>query len=305
MRRFSGILLAMGLLLAAGCGGRKTGSIHIDPALASLVPSDTTMLAGVQMEALRNTPVYQKCAAAQEFFPLNDFVKRTGLDPRQDIGEMLVASNGKDMVAMARGKFASAGFASELEKAGAKRSSYKGYTLIVSPQLAVVFLDAVVALAGPPAALRSILDRRSHGGGRIPSALARQIDAVPSPCQLWVTALGPFSGFSLPLSKNDNLTLPAPVLASTASVTAFADLRAAVDISATAASFTEQDAKRLHDCARGFIGLGRLSVPDNQPDMLRFFDGIQVEQQQRLVSLRVQVPLDLLDRLIRTLPRRH
>ena len=45
--------------------------------------------------------------------------------------------------------------------------------------------------------------------------------------------------------------------------------------------------------------MGRLSVPENQPEMLRLFDGVKVEQQQRSILLNVQIPPDLLDRLIK------
>ena len=62
---------------------------------------------------------------------------------------------------------------------------------------------------------------------------------------------------------------------------------------------TEQDAKTLGDAARGMIGLGRLSVPENQPEMLRLFDGIKVEQKQQSVQLNVNIPPDLIDRLLK------
>ena len=42
------------------------------------------------------------------------------------------------------------------------------------------------------------------------------------------------------------------------------------------------------DAARGMVGLGRLSVPENQPEMLRLFDGIKVEQKQQSVQLNVK-----------------
>ncbi len=62
---------------------------------------------------------------------------------------------------------------------------------------------------------------------------------------------------------------------------------------------TEQDAKTLGDAARGMVGLGRLSVPENQPEMLRLFDDIKVEQKQQSVQLNVNIPADLIDRLIK------
>ena len=77
------------------------------------------------------------------------------------------------------------------------------------------------------------------------------------------------------------------------------DLRSGISASAKGECRTEQDAKNLSDAARGIVGMGRLSVPENQPEMLRLFDGIKVDQQQRSILLNVQIPPDLLDRLIK------
>jgi hypothetical protein len=53
-------------------------------------------------------------------------------------------------------------------------------------------------------------------------------------------------------------------------------------------------ARQIHDALRGLIGIGRLSTPDNQRELLRFFDAIQVSQEDRTVRVRASIPLDLL-----------
>ncbi len=47
---------------------------------------------------------------------------------------------------------------------------------------------------------------------------------------------------------------------------------------------TEQDAKTLGDAARGLVGLGRLTVPEGKPELLRAFDGIKVDQKQNTIQ---------------------
>jgi hypothetical protein len=60
----------------------------------------------------------------------------------------------------------------------------------------------------------------------------------------------------------------------------------------------------MGDAVRGIVGLGRLNVPEGQPEMLRLFDGIKVEQKQRSIQLNVQIPADLVDSLLKaTNPR--
>ncbi len=61
---------------------------------------------------------------------------------------------------------------------------------------------------------------------------------------------------------------------------------------------SEQDAKSLGDAARGMVGLGRLNVPENRPELLRLFDGIKVEQKQRSIQVNVNISADLIDRMI-------
>ena len=67
---------------------------------------------------------------------------------------------------------------------------------------------------------------------------------------------------------------------------------------ARGATRTEQDASNLRDAVRGMVGLGRLQVPDNQPELLRAWDGITAEQQGRSIAVHVDIPKELADELI-------
>jgi hypothetical protein len=49
-----------GVLILAGCAHKSVVGPKIDPALATLIPEDTTLLVGTRLEALEKTPVYQK-----------------------------------------------------------------------------------------------------------------------------------------------------------------------------------------------------------------------------------------------------
>jgi hypothetical protein len=40
-------------------------------------------------------------------------------------------------------------------------------------------------------------------------------------------------------------------------------------------------------------------VPENQPEMLRLFEGIKVEQKQQSGQVNVAIPPDLIDKLIK------
>ncbi len=290
MRPIAFTLVALTL---AGCARKDMGGPRIDPALASMIPLDTTALAGVRMEAVRATAAYQKLVAPRKLEPLDKFAADTGLDPRKDLWEFLAVSNGRDGAVMARGKFSPEdGFEPRLGRAGAKRTPYKGYTLIGDDRAAVAFLNPSTAVAGPPASVRGVLDQRDRSRG-VPAALAAKLKTIPAESQAWAVWAGGFEGLRLP----PNLT---GVLGMVQGGTLAVDLRTGVRAVVTGECAAEPDAKRLNDALRGLIGFGRLSTPDHRPDLLRFYDGIEVKQEQRVVRLTLSVPLDLLESLANT-----
>jgi hypothetical protein len=63
----------------------------------------------------------------------------------------------------------------------------------------------------------------------------------------------------------------------------------------------EKDAISLRDTVRGIVGFGRLQVPENQPELLRVWDGINAEQQGRSITIHIDIAQDLLDKLIQML----
>jgi hypothetical protein len=122
---------------------------------------------------------------------------------------------------------------------------------------------------------------------------------LPGSGQIWFVS----NGFgTLPddaAGLGGNLGNIGRVLKSLESATATIDLRSGLDADVRGLCRTDPDAKTLSEAVRGMIGLGRLSVPQDQPELLRLFDGIKVEQTQRSIQLNLKIPPDLIDRLIK------
>ena len=294
------VLLCVSLV---GCGSAQTRSVRIDPALALLVPADTILLAGIRMEDLRATPFYKKSVGQRSLPVLDSLAKETGLDPRKDIWELLFASDGTKTAILARGQFSSQGLEPRLERQGATRAPYKGYTLIGNEQGAVVFMNATTAVAGRPATVRAIIDQRGRSTG-LPPALKQKISAIPAGNQVWLVANGGFGELAKAAPNAGNLANLARIMSMLENVTAAADFRAGLSMFATGVCRSDQDARSLGDALRGLVGLARLSTPSNDPDMLRVYDGIQVAQQQRTVRVDVKLSQELLDKALAKLPQR-
>lgn len=282
-------------LAALGCRSAEQTALRVDPALAALVSSDVVLLAGVKMDALRATPVYKTWVSgmAQPF--LDSLADRLGLDPRKDLWELLIASDGKQTLIMARGKFGPMGMEPKIGRQGAQRTPYKGYTLIGDERSALVFMNSSTAAAGPAPALRTLIDRRNRGGS--PSSLLGRVRTLPAGNQIWaVTSSAAAFAHEVPASGNwAGLRKIVEMLGAS---TAVADLRSGLKLAATGLCRNEKDARTLSDALRGLIGLARLTNPDNQPELLRAYDGIRVEQNRQTVSFTAEIPQELLDLLI-------
>ena len=281
------------LLLLAGCGGRQTAGVRVDPALAMMAPSDTVLLAGARIDKIRETEAYRKFVAERRSATLDAFVRDTGLDPRKDVWEILVAHTGKHPVLLARGKFSPTGGLEPRLREGAPRRLYKGYTLIGDERASIAFVNSSTAVAGPAPAVRLALDERGKSSG-IPAAVLEKMKTLPPASQAWAVSVAGPGDIPLPVPLTGNLANLARLFRSIEGGTAGADFRNGLDAEAALTSPDASAARQIHDALRGLIGIGRLSAPDNQRELLRFFDAIQVSQEERTVRVRASIPLDLL-----------
>jgi hypothetical protein len=280
------------LIALTACHSSETGRTSVDPTLAALIPPDATMVAGIRMEEVRSTPLYRKMLAQKRLQQLDEFARQTGFDPRRDVRELLVASNGKDNLVAARGTFNVQAFE------GMTKSSYKSYSLFTRDRGGVALIDGSTAIAGNLPAVRAALDRYKAGDRSGPTELLGRARQIPPENQLWSVS-NSFDNLLIGLSPaGGNTANFARILHSLENATAAADLRTGVNGYLNGLCRTEPDAKNLGDTARGLVGLGRLSVPDNQPELLRLWDGIKVDQQQRTIKITVAIPQDLIDKLV-------
>ena len=284
-------LLATSLVILA-CSSAQTGG-RVDPVLAALVPADAFLLSGIRMSEVRTTPLYAKMLSQDLSSTLDDFARNTNFDIRKDVNDILIASTptASGKVLLARGNFkiqAPAGF---------KKSVYKGVAIYSQGEAAYAILDPTTAVAATQPEVRKIIDQK-QSGQRGPSALLDHARNLPGAGQIWLVSNG-WGTLPADLSRQDgNIANLSRFMQSIERATAIADLRSGLVGNITGECKSEQDAKSLGDAARGMVGLGRLNVPENRPEMLRLFDGIKVEQKQRTIQVNVNISADLIDRMI-------
>ena len=288
--------VALLFLALAGCQTKKSESLHIDRALESLVPADTVFVAGANVDAIRDTPVYQKLLSRMPLPQLDEFSRRTGLDPRKDLSAVVSCSNGKTGLLLARGKFRPQDLEARLESNGAKRVPYKKYNLFGDERGAIFFYNASTAMAGPAVELRSIIDQTGARG--LPVPLRDLLRSLPADDQIYAALAGGLEGLNLAIPQDSNLGNIVNILRALDSATLGMDLRNGIAVTAEVTSKTERDAKFAHDMVKGVVGLGRLNTPDSHPELLKLYDAIQVTQQQTRTKVTANIPADLADRFL-------
>ena len=281
MRRWIVFLCAV----LAGCGGSLTRRGPLDPALSAFISADAVALAGVNMDSVRATPLYRKLAAQKRWPRFDEF-------QAEDVHEMLVASNGKNVLAAARGDFKG------------KRPSelptlpYKGYTIFIRDErAAVAFLDDHTAVGGPPATVRAAIDQWSKHADAAPRDLVARTEALPADAQIWAVASGWKGADAGTLRDMGNAANLDRLLRSVEGANLTIDLRTGVHAAATGDCRNETDAKTLSESLRGLAGIARMGVPKKRPELMRVFDGIKVAQEGPVVNVNVDIPEDLAEQL--------
>jgi len=289
-------IVTLAFLLLSGCQPKQSASLHINPNLESLVPADTVVVLGVNLTTIRDTTIYQKLLTRVPLPQLDTFTQQTGLDPRKDLTEILLCSNGKSALLLIRGKFRIGDLQARFKSKGVSPSDYKGHALFGDDRASVTFLDDSTAAAGPPTELRALLDQPTGRG--LPAPLRDLLRTLPAGDQVYAALTGGVENLNLPLPREGNLGNILQALRSVQSATLGMNLSKGMDAIAVVNCNTERDAKFVHDLVRGLVGFGRLNTPDNQPDLLKLYDAIQVTQQQAQAKVTADVPQELADKFL-------
>ncbi len=267
---------------------------RVDKVLAQMTPPGSTGLLGVRVEEISGTDFYRKLMAGQTFSGLDQFAEDSGFDPRRDVREILFATTRGGGVLMARGTF----HTNTPPPPGAVRIRHGEYVIWRRGGNGFCILDATLAVAGNLPAVEAALDEWKSGGHNEAQALLARVGAVNPQNQVWGISTGPanFLADNLPRS-NSGLNF-SHIFQGLEDPWFEADLSNGLRAEAHGTTKTEQEASNLRDAVRGMVGLGRLQVPENQPELLRAWDGITAEQQGRSITVRVDIGKDLAARLI-------
>jgi len=274
----------------------------VDNVLERMVPPGSTSLVGARMDQIKLTDFYRKMLAAQTLPQVDQFARDTGFDPRRDVRELLFVETPRGSVMLARGTF-------HVNPAGLKgvtKTRHGEYDIWGSASGGFCILDATLAAAGDVPAIEAALDEWKSGGHTGAQPLLARAAAVSPQAQFWGVSTGGvstgFGGFLADHPPGVRSGLDFSNIFGGLEDTSFqVDLSTGLRAEVHGTTATEKGALNLRDAVRGMVGLGRLKVPENQPELLRVWDGITADRQGRSIIVRADIAQELLDKLIQML----
>jgi hypothetical protein len=265
----------LAVLLSLVSCNPAAGPGSINEQMAAHVPPDTVAIAGIRLDRVRSSPLFERVRASlpEDVRPFESKAH-----------EVWMASNGEGSLVLIRGDLTQADFDSM-----AQRKLDDGE--------AVQLASGLWAIGSP---LGITAARRKQG-----SPLAEHIPAEAGVFGVSNGELvGKVSGGPTadpPEAPGDPTGLMGnlPRLAANVDLAVFAvELTDGVQLDAHLDCISASSAEEIHALSRALIGMGRLSAPEGKPELLRIFDAIEVNQSAARVNIAAKWPPDLVEMLM-------
>jgi len=278
-----------------------------DPQLLNLVMPDAKVLAGVNVDQAKGTQFgqYVLNQLQTQDAHMQELVALTGFDPRRDVGELLVASDGvpqgKTGLALARGNFDVAKIMAAAMTHGAVTEVYSGVTILQGPkkpEAGIAFLNATTVAAGDIASVKGAIDRQSNKQS-LPAAVLVKVNQWSNSQDAWgITTVPPAS-----------LAPPGAIKAGTPNnpmVNAGQNVQAAaggvkfganVVFSGEAECDTAQNATTLGDMVKLLINLAQMQAGQD-PTAQALIKSVMVTPKGNLLTISASLPQDVFQQML-------
>jgi len=279
-----------------------------DPGLLNLVMPDARLVAGINVDQSKNSPLGQyllsRMEADDEDF--QKFVAMTGFDPRRDLREVLVATRGGSVhggLAAGRGVFDPPRILGLARSHGAQTTTYQGVDVICSPKGSsgcLAFLNGSLAVAGNSEDIHGAIDRWRGRGARLDAALAAKVQTVSSLQDVWLVSIGsPAQLAGRVPDPNIGGAMKGDVMQAIEEMSGGVKFGTSVRISGEAVTRSERDATALTDVIRFLAGLIQLSQPPEAAAITgEILNTMQLTAQGNTVKVSVSIPEEQFEKLI-------
>lgn len=283
----------------------------VDPHLLGLVMPDAKVLAGVNVVSAKNSPfglyVLNQMAPRNEEF--QKMAVLTGFDPRQDLFELLAASNGNpgahSGLVLATGTFNTTAILSAATAAGATTEAYHGVTIIEDPNpkgtpSGIAFLGSAIAVAGSVADVKAAIDRQSTPS-TVDAGLVSQANALSTQDAWVVSIIGPpalgaaHTGGAT--GTNPAGALPANALKEIVSGSASVKFGANIVVTAQAQADNAQDASTIAGMLQLLANMAKMQA-DKNPQAADLANALTVGSTGTTINVTFTLPEEQLQKLV-------
>ncbi|HYK92367.1 MAG TPA: hypothetical protein VE398_26635 [Acidobacteriota bacterium] len=288
------------------------------PEVIRYLPADYQVVFGMNVDRFVKSPVFMKFQEqhGQEFATnLQEIITKTGVDPTRDLHYLVAAGRSLEGhkgtgVVVAIGSFDESKITAFIKSKAPTPPFEFTYTdgthvLMIpesdssKPSKGVAFIKPSEIALGDQDSLKALLDTRASNGAGIASnpVLGPLINSLHPDEMFW------FAGDAGSiLSKAPTNTPFGGSISAIQSVVGTLNLDQAVVGKITANAKDLESAQKLTDVARGFVALGQLAG-DQNPDLTELLKGINISVDKTQVSLVLNFPFELLDKLQHAKPK--
>jgi hypothetical protein len=281
-------LVLVTTMAIASCSKAVPSGITVHKTFTPLISPAATMIAGLDLEALKLSPLYSKYRSQLDFSGLDKFSREFGVDPRRDISQLLYVSDEKKQYFLVRGTFRGPELERTLQNKGFKAARYKGFNLLGDARNTLALQKGPVAVIGPADTVRAAIDTEEGGQGEVPEEIAERLRSMPKGDQVWLVSRNglPFASAATRTdiqSALSNIVGFVTAAAGSLGIDTGAHLQAALRCS------SPEGTTRVNDALRAMAAIGRLSTKDNEASLLKIYDAVKIERTENTVRVNAQL----------------
>jgi len=293
----------------------QAGAFAADQGLLSMVMPDAKVVAGVQVDASKNSLFGQYVLSHMQVDDKNftKLLADTGFDPRRDVTEIVMASNWSGdanarWLVLARGFFNATRIASAVQTNGGNIVSFSGINLLggsVTPKTGqnpvVAFLDQSNAAMGNPDSVKAAVLRFQKGEKSAAIQANTKIQDLMGSNDFWFYSMVPISEFAGAMpDPNLGQAMQGNLLQAITQVSGGLKFGSMVRLSAEAVTRSDKDAGALVDVVRFLAGMIQLNK-DKSPaasDVSSLVDTMDLKTNGNVMTMSLLIPEAQLEKIL-------
>jgi hypothetical protein len=290
------------VILALACAAMLPAA---DSQLLSLVMPDAKVLAGINVDQAKTSPLGQYLLTqlqAQDDH-LRKLTEETGFDPTRDLHEVLIASNGTQKqapsLALARGTFDITRINAAAQNV--HKEVYKGVTIFEDPkgQNGYAFLNPTLGLAGDLASVKGAIDRQT-APAPLPASLMVKVNQLSASEDAWgISEVPPPVNGTITVPNGQGI--PATVFQNIQQATGGVKLGAEIVATSQLQADTPANATALSSVLQFLLNLVQIQA-QKDPDAAALLKTAVIKADGNLVNLSISIPEAQAEKLLQFKP---